>query len=193
MNEVANVDNQDEFDEIFFSKHGVGDTPQDNELEAMAHRLDPNQPTYTEVQFVKLILKGMERKRAYIQAFGYEGTEMKDRGFREASLRLLRRPRVAKKMYELQQMIREAEDEDLSKLIKELNDDRKLARDLGQPTAAIAAVKAKANLLGLDTVSSTTNIKIDISDEQRAQLVDRVKSRLNKPVIDAEYTEVTDE
>lgn len=92
--------------------------------------------------------------------------------------KILKRPRVARKMYELRQRIAEMEDEDLHSIIQDLNSDRKLARDLGQPSAAISATKVKAALLGLtQEKKQTTNITIDLSDRQKQELLSRIGMR----------------
>lgn len=195
------MDNNEEhwdeaFDDIFFAKHGVGDMPVDKALAPIRYEIDPNDPTAQEMAFCRLLIKGLNRIDAYIQAFGYEGDEISRNGFSVAARRIMERPRVVRYHYNLLEQVKEFEQEDVQKLISELNEDRQLARDLGQPSAAIAAVKAKANLLGLEnsTVNNTT-VNISISDEQKNKILSRVANKMlpkhdESLITDAEFKEV---
>lgn len=167
------------FNDIFYEKHGVGDFAVSKDLQPIRYEVDPNQVTGQEAAFCRLLVKGIGRIDAYIQAFGYEGDEMTRNGFGMAAKRIMDRPRVIRHHFELQERIREFEQEDLKKLVSELNEDRQLARDLGQPSAAIAAVKAKANLLGLENnTAGNTTVNISISDDQRQKILARVANKL---------------
>jgi hypothetical protein len=181
-------------EELFFSTHGVGDNPV-TERELVLHNLiDPNEPTLQEIRLCKNIIKGMSNIDAYIKAFGYKGDENTRNGFSSACARILKRPRVAIKMYEMRKAMSDFEEEDMLSLITQLNSDRQLARDLGQPSAAISALKLKAQLLGLtEDKKIINNITMNLSDTQKRSLLDRIGSRVsprNDDIDDAEYEDV---
>jgi hypothetical protein len=178
----------DEFDAIFFGKHGVGDVPIDSEFAVIAHQMNPNEPTLPELMFCRFLVKGDSQPDAYMKAFGYDGSEYVRDTFGRMAYRLLKRPRVSKALFEMKEKVNALMNEDLATLVSELNDDRKLARDLGQPSAAIAAVKAKANLLGLDQ-STTQNMTINVSltDDQKGQLLSRIARRSSSRIEDAQF------
>jgi hypothetical protein len=183
------------FDEdLFFSKHGVGDTPVTEREVVLRNIIDPNEPTLQEIRLCKNLIKGMGSIDAYIKAFDYRGDEMTRSGFSSACARILKRPRVALKMYEMRKAMADFEEEDMLSLITQLNSDRQLARDLGQPSAAISALKLKAQLLGLtEEKKVTNNITVNLSDDQKKALLNRIGSRItprNDDIDDAEYEEV---
>jgi hypothetical protein len=97
-------------------------------------------------------------------------------------------------MFELRKAMAEFEEQDMLSLITELNADRQLARDLGQPSAAISALKLKAQLLGLtEEKKVTNNITVNLSDDQKKALLSRIGSRISprdNDIDDAEYEEV---
>lgn len=179
---VTDEDN-DPFDEIFFSNHGVGDTPVEKELSAIGNSMDPNLPTLKECVFAKLVVKGSSLREAYMEAFGFNGSEYHSVTYTRNAKKLIERPRVARYIYELQRRAAALMDEDMANIVNELNEDRVLARALGQPSAAITATKTKAQLLGLmDERKVTNNITVNLSDEQKKLLLNRVGE-----VIDADY------
>lgn len=180
---ITTNEESDAFDEIFYANHGVGDTPLDNEMIKIGNSLDPNLPTLKECTFAKLVVKGSSPREAYMNAFGFTGKEFHSITYSRNAKKLLDRPRVAKFMYDLQMKAASLINEDLANIVFELNEDRKLARDLGQPSAAITATKTKAQLLGLmDEKRVTNNITVNLSDEQKKLLLGRVGE-----VIDADY------
>lgn len=183
-----------DFDDIFYSKHGVSDVAPDKEQRELGHAMDRELPTIQEVDYALRVAKGENHTDSYIIAFGFKGDELSRQSFSNASRKIRSRPRVSKKIIELKEKAAAIAEEDLPNLIQELNEDRKLARDLGQPSAAITAVKTKANLLGLEQSGSVTNnVNLNLSDEQKAQLLDRVSKRIDAPApIDVDY-EVVDE
>lgn len=190
---------QDEFDAIFFAKHGVGHDPVSEEDKKIMHSLDNTKATYQEIEFVRLFFREGNITDAYIQAFNYDGTEHRRDYFTKLANRLLERPRVLAKLNEYREKAQALADEDVANLIYELNKDRDLARSLGQPSAAIAATKAKATLLGLEKQSvNNMNIVLDLSDDQKQNLLSRIGSRLsknqtNEQIVDAEYRDVSDD
>ena len=183
---------QEGFDDIFFAKHGVGDVPIDRELQIIKHQINPMEATAQELDFCRLIVRGESKRGAYIKAFGYIGNELSPTTFNTYASRILQRPRVALMLHELREKVSDLAKEDIANLVHELNADRKLARDLGKPEAAISAVKAKAALLGLDNSSNqgNTNITINMNDSQKRQILERIgKSLIQRDVIDAEVVE----
>lgn len=181
---IVAEEDSDPFDEIFFSKHGVGDTPADKELAKIGNSMDPNLPTLQECVFAKLVVKGSSPKEAYMEAFGFNGTEYHSITYTRNAQKLLERPRVARFVYDLQRKAAELMQEDMANIVSELNEDRELARALGQPSAAITATKTKAQLLGLmDEKRVTNNITVNLSEEQKKLLLGRVSE-----VIETDYT-----
>jgi hypothetical protein len=183
---------KDLLDEIFFGRHGVGDLAIDQELVALKREVDPNVPTVTESEFARLVAKGESKVQSYIKAFGYNGTEHSMDVFQVYATRIMSRPRVGNLVQDIKERAYKLALEDVGTLVEQLNEDRKLARDLGQPSAAIAAVKVKASLLGLDqSTTNTTNIVVNMNDEQKSQILDRIGRRLRSPdVVDAEVVDV---
>lgn len=190
--------NKDLLDQIFIEDNGVGNTPVDKQIAELGHKMDPNLPTAQELEFCRLLIKGVPRPDAYMQAFNRDETQMSRNGFSAAASRLLKRPRVAKKYLQLQARVQELAEEDLTKLVSELNEAKDVARDLGQPAAMVTAIKTKANLLGLEKANhQTNNVIVDLNDNQKQQLLSRISSRIlkNEPsqhddIIDAEFTDV---
>lgn len=180
---VTTEEEAEAFNEIFYANHGVGDTPMDKELAKIGNGLDPNLPTLQECNFAKMVMNGSSPKAAYIESFGFTGKEYHPVTYTRNAKKLLERPRVARFMYELQSKAAALLQEDMANIVNELNEDRKLARDLGQPSAAIAATKTKAQILGLmEEKRVTNNISVNLSDDQKKLLLSRVGE-----VIDAEY------
>jgi hypothetical protein len=58
--------------------------------------------------------------------------------------------KVATRIQELQQKIERKYEVTAESIAKEADEDRALARELGQPSAAVAALNLKARLFGLD-------------------------------------------
>lgn len=177
------------FEDVFFETHGVSDVAPDPELALLGNALDETLPTFKEVDFALRLAKGENHIDAYIISFGFRGDEVTRSAFSMASKRIQKRPRVSEKIIELKRRASSVAEEDMDKLVHELNEDRKLARALGQPAAAISAVKAKANLLGLEQSNTVHNtLNVNLTDEQKAQLMERVvKKTLPKEVKTIEH------
>jgi hypothetical protein len=190
-----------DIDDIFFEKHGVGDAPVsahgdvfDSNKASLIGLIDPMQATLHEIRFCKYLIKGETKRGSYIKAFELTGDEHPYHYYSKAADRLLKRPRVIIKYNEMRDKLVEFEEQEVADIIHELNEDRKLARDLGQPSAAIAAVKAKADILGITKKekSNVNNINITLSDDQKKNLLSRVSHMLNpSQIIDADYTDIT--
>lgn len=202
MNDIIKkvIEEEVDQDDFFFSKHGVGDKPLpvEEEFNSIRNSLNPEEPTGQEIDFCRRIIKGENKTEAYIAAFRYEGDELKRDSFSSNARRLLTRPRVAKELHKLRKKAQALAGEDIASLVAELNEDRKLARDLGQPAAAIGAVKAKAAILGINEPKSAienTTINLQISKDRQNELLSRLGNKiLNKtsPPIEAEYEVIDD-
>ena len=176
---ISKIETPEDFDDVFYATHGLGDNPVTEQVEAIRHMIDPNEPTLQEVRFVKQLIKGTNPLEAYRKVFEMPVERMSNKAVHSAIARLLQRPRVARKMYELREMLMEMEEVDLMDIVHDLNEDRQLARDLGQPSAAIQATKVKATLLGLSKENKTTqNITVNLSDSQKKQLLSRIGNRI---------------
>lgn len=188
------ISNED-FDDLFFEEHGVGDCPIAKEYEMLGEGIDAHVADPCERRFVKAIVKGQNQTEAYVLAFGSDnkrGVERTREAITMAAVRLMKRPRVAKAMFDVQERMHAAADEDMDTLLAELNEDRVLARALGQPSAAIAAVKAKASLLGLENAPNVTHEHtLKITDDQKTLIMDRARKRMTQSKVvqieDAEY------
>lgn len=180
---VLSNDDLYDFDDIFGATHGVGDAPVatfgdkfDSPVAAAASLVDPLMPTLKEIRFCKNIIRGDNQTEAYVKAFEFRGNEHPRAYFAKAAHALLKRPRVAMKLQEMYQKLVEYEEQDMVDIIAEINEDRKLARDLGQPGAALAAVKLKADLLGHKKKEApvTNNVNLVLSDTQKQAMLARI-------------------
>ena len=192
---ISKIETPEDFDDVFFATHGVGDNPVTEQVDVIRHMLDPNEPTLQEVRLCKNLIKGMHPVEAYRKAFEMPPERMSDKAVHSAIARLMQRPRVARKMYELREILMEMEEVDLMDIVHDLNEDRKLARDLGQPSAAIQATKVKATLLGLSKENKTTqNITVNLSDTQKKALLSRIGNRVldhaNPAIEDVDFEEL---
>lgn len=177
--------------EEFFKLHGVGDFAVEPELEDFQFLVDKNEASPREKEFCRYIVLGETQTEAYVKAFDKEG-KLDRKNVTVYAHSLLKRKRVAKYYYELLRRRESFLEENLEHLISELNADRKLARDLGQPSAAIQAVKTKANLLGLENATSNKiTVNVSLSDDQKENLLARIVKRNTDDVLDADYVDVT--
>ena len=97
-------------------------------------------------RFCRAFIKTNVAARAYRKA-GYEATTRAS--LDTAASRLLRHVKVKRRLTELRQQMADRNRITVDTLLQDLADDRKLARDLGQPSAAIAATQLSAKLVGL--------------------------------------------
>lgn len=184
--------------ESFFSIHGAGDYAVEADMKEMALFIDKSRASLAERAFVRHMVSGKTQVESYLLAFDKEGTISRQTASSNAQ-NLLKRKRVKEEYWRAMQERDSMADEHLPKLIAELNEDRELARVLGQPSAAIAAVKAKANLLGLENNSpSSVTINLGISEDQREAILERIAKRAqiqnhkNEEIIEGEFTDVDD-
>jgi phage terminase small subunit len=94
--------------------------------------------------FAQELAKGQSQTGAYLAA-GYKGAKSPT----TAASRLLTNVKVVARVKELQQRGAERAEVTVASLCADLDEDRALARKLGQSSAAVAATMAKAKLLGL--------------------------------------------
>lgn len=187
-------------EEKFFTVHGVGEYTVPKENKDIDYLIDKTKPTFNEREFVRHMLLGNSQVESYIRAYDKAGEMARSTATYMAS-KLIKRKRVKAYYYELMEERDKLAEESLPKLMAELNEDRKLARDLGQPSAAIAAVKAKANMLGLENRPDTNNVTLNImADDVKDKLLDRIaqkhidakeKSQRGQ-IIDADFSDMKD-
>jgi hypothetical protein len=97
-------------------------------------------------RFARAFMKCGVAARAYLKA-GYQPVTRS--GLDAAACRLARSRKVKVRINELRQQMADRNRITVDSLLQDLADDRKLARDLGQPSAAIAATQLSAKLVGL--------------------------------------------
>jgi hypothetical protein len=97
-------------------------------------------------RFARLYMRKGVATEAYLKA-GYETTT--DLATRVNACRLLAHANVKRRITELKKQMAARNRITVDSLVSELEEDRALARALGQPSAAVAAVQLKARLSGL--------------------------------------------
>jgi len=98
-------------------------------------------------QFSQLVANGMSQSTAYKEA--YNANNMNNDAIHVEAHKLANHPKVSLRIKEIQSEIREKVQVSKESLTKELEEDRLLAREQGQASAAISAVMGKAKLHGL--------------------------------------------
>lgn len=107
----------------------------------------PKPLTLKQEAFALKVAEGERYADAYRSA--YDAENMDKNSIRVEASRLMADPNVALMVMGLQEEARERSLVTVEGLTKELNEDRVLARQEGQSSAAISAVMAKAKLHGL--------------------------------------------
>lgn len=193
--------------EQFFSTHGVGTLATEAELFEFRAMVDKSKPTPREARFCIHMISGKSQTEAYMLAFG-DNPDRKTPLSREyaskAASELIKRDRVKQYYWKLMQERDAVAEEQLPRLIGELNEAKELAHSLGQPAAMVTAIKTKANLLGLENhAPASMTVNLGITEDQRAAILERIAARAKQPslhkplpdttqpVLDAEYTDVT--
>jgi hypothetical protein len=97
-------------------------------------------------KFVRNWVKHQNATRAYAEA-GYNTTTQ--RALEVNASRLLRHAEVQRRIQEIRRQMSTRTRITVESLLQDLADDRKLARDLGQTSAAIQATQLAARLVGL--------------------------------------------
>lgn len=181
-------------EEDFFAVHGVGDNAVEPAEERLIALLDKSVATHKEKEFVRYIVAGKSQTEAYMRAFDNDNRSSSS----TLAVKLMKRKRVLTYYTELLEQRNDLAEETLPKLIEELNEDRQLARDLGQPSAAIQAVKVKANMLGLENKPDNVTMNVNVlSDDAKNQILNRISNKMKDKdthvIEDAEYKDITPE
>ena len=107
-----------------------------------------NQLTVKQEKFCKSYIETGNASEAYRQS--YDCQKMKGASINRNAVALLDNTKIATRIGELQLTLQKKFDVTVESLSKELDEDRQLARSLGQPGAAISALNVKARIHGLD-------------------------------------------
>ena len=107
-----------------------------------------NKLTTKQEKFCKSFIETGNASEAYRQS--YECQKMKGPTINRNAVALLDNSKIATRVGELQLNLQKKFEVTVESLSKELDEDRQLARSLGQPGAAISALNVKARIHGLD-------------------------------------------
>ena len=107
-----------------------------------------NQLTVKQEKFCKSYIETGNASEAYRQS--YDCQKMKGASINRNAVALLDNTKIATRIGELQLTLQKKFEVTVESLSKELDEDRQLARSLGQPGAAISALNVKARIHGLD-------------------------------------------
>jgi len=131
----------------------------------MANKLTPKQES-----FARKYVECGNASEAYRHA--YDAKNSKSETVWQNASRTLADSKVTARVMELQQAAQERTLVTVEGLTKELDEDRELARDKEQASAAIAAVMAKAKLNGLvvDKTENTNKNETALSDAELAAI-----------------------
>lgn len=99
-------------------------------------------------KFCRVFIETGNQSEAYRQAYNTENM-MAETVTKKAS-ELMANGHVKGRVTQLQQQVAKKFEVTVESLTKEFEEDRQLARELGQPSAAIAATNGKARIHGLD-------------------------------------------
>jgi phage terminase small subunit len=107
-----------------------------------------NKLTTKQEKFCKSFIETGNASEAYRQS--YDCQKMKGPTINRNAVALLDNSKIATRVGELQLNLQKKFEVTVESLSKELDEDRQLARSLGQPGAAISALNVKARIHGLD-------------------------------------------
>ena len=107
-----------------------------------------NKLTTKQEKFCKNFIETGNASEAYRRS--YECEKMKGPTINRKAVALLDNNKIATRVGELQLNLQKKFEVTVESLSKELDEDRQLARSLGQPGAAISALNVKARIHGLD-------------------------------------------
>ena len=107
-----------------------------------------NQLTVKQEKFCKSYIETGNASEAYRQS--YDCTKMKGASINRNAVALLDNTKIATRIGEIQLQLQKKFEVTVESLSKDLDEDRQLARSLGQPGAAISALNVKARIHGLD-------------------------------------------
>jgi phage terminase small subunit len=107
-----------------------------------------NKLTTKQEKFCKTFIETGNASEAYRQS--YDCQKMKGPSINRNAVALLDNTKITTRVGELQLNLQKKFEVTVQSLSKELDEDRQLARSLGQPGAAISALNVKARIHGLD-------------------------------------------
>tara|TARA_R110000744_G_scaffold333503_1_gene438909 strand:- start:118 stop:522 length:405 start_codon:yes stop_codon:yes gene_type:complete len=107
-----------------------------------------NKLTTKQEKFCKTFIETGNASEAYRQS--YDCQKMKGPSINRNAVALLANTKITTRVGELQLNLQKKFEVTVQSLSKELDEDRQLARSLGQPGAAISALNVKARIHGLD-------------------------------------------
>tara|TARA_B100000795_G_scaffold122512_1_gene91216 strand:+ start:6666 stop:7070 length:405 start_codon:yes stop_codon:yes gene_type:complete len=107
-----------------------------------------NKLTTKQEKFCKTFIETGNASEAYRQS--YDCQKMKGPTINRNAVALLDNTKITTRVGELQLNLQKKFEVTVQSLSKELDEDRQLARSLGQPGAAISALNVKARIHGLD-------------------------------------------
>tara|TARA_R110000787_G_C13228931_1_gene427010 strand:+ start:216 stop:620 length:405 start_codon:yes stop_codon:yes gene_type:complete len=107
-----------------------------------------NKLTTKQEKFCKTFIETGNASEAYRQS--YDCQKMKGPTINRNAVALLANTKITTRVGELQLNLQKKFEVTVQSLSKELDEDRQLARSLGQPGAAISALNVKARIHGLD-------------------------------------------
>ena len=107
-----------------------------------------NKLTTKQEKFCKTFIETGNASEAYRQS--YDCQKMKGPTINRNAVALLDNTKITTRVRELQLNLQKKFEVTVQSLSKELDEDRQLARSLGQPGAAISALNVKARIHGLD-------------------------------------------
>ena len=107
-----------------------------------------NKLTTKQEKFCKTFIETGNASEAYRQS--YDCQKMKGPSINRNAVALLDNTKITTRVGELQLNLQKKFEVTVESLSKELDEDRQLARSLGQPGAAISALNVKARIHGLD-------------------------------------------
>ena len=107
-----------------------------------------NQLTVKQEKFCKSYIETGNASEAYRRS--YDCKKMKGASINRNAVALLDNTKIATRIGEIELLLQKKFEVTVESLSKELDEDRQLARSLGQPGAAISALNVKARIHGLD-------------------------------------------
>jgi hypothetical protein len=103
--------------------------------------------TAKQEKFCQGVAKGLTYSDAYRQA--YNAKKMKMEAINISASRLMDNPKIELRVEELKKRTLKRYDLTVDDIVEELEDARKIARDLGQSSAMVSASMGKAKLFGM--------------------------------------------
>ncbi len=122
----------------------------------MTDQLTPKQE-----RFCQKYIETGNASEAYRQA--YDAENMSNEAIKVEACRLLQNPNVSLTVLNLQEEHRDRHRVTVSSLTAELDEDRELARQINQPSAAISAVMGKAKLHGYLVDKAEVKSEVDLN------------------------------